>query len=235
MGTRFVTAGAVALSLALALGAAGCGGSSSDASGQPQVIRAGQVNLQLPDGWKVTAHGASRPATGSGSGNGDVAAGAGGSTDTVPLAKEDPTTKFFKSLTIFRTCLSDLGVKFIGAPDPKNPNSPTNDPDYLKALGTCAAKSNIVQALKDEQAAQDALTPKQIETQNKGYLKWRKCMIARGWGMPDPKPDSKGRLFSFSNNGQPPDFKPPPGQDILGSSDMTECATEVQRQTGSGS
>ena len=92
-------------------------------------------------------------------------------------------------------------MKFIGVPDGKNPNSPANNPDYIKALSTCAAKSNIVQALKDQQAAQDNLTPAQIETQNKGYLEWRDCMIGRGWGIPKPKPDAKGRLFSFGAGG----------------------------------
>ena len=89
--------------------------------------------------------------------------------DTIPLAGEDPTTKFFKALSVFQSCLKGLGVKFIGVPDASNPNSPTNDPDYIKALSTCAAKSNIVQALKDQQTAQDNLTPAQIKTQNKGY------------------------------------------------------------------
>jgi hypothetical protein len=84
-------------------------------------------------------------------------------------AKEDPTTKFFKALNVFSTCLRGLGVKFIGIPDSSKPNSPANDPDYIKALSTCAAKSNIVQALKDQQTAQDNLTPAQVELQNKGY------------------------------------------------------------------
>ena len=43
--------------------------------------------------------------------------------------------------------------------------------------------------------------PTQIKVQNKGYLTWRDCMIGRGWGIPEPKPDSKGRLFSFSTSG----------------------------------
>ena len=74
-----------------------------------------------------------------------------------------------------------------------------------------------MQALKDQQTAQDNLTPAQIKQQNKGYLAWRDCMIGRGWGIPEPKPDSKGRLFSFGggSGSSAPNFTPPPGQDIL--------------------
>ena len=166
---------------------------------------------------------------------GAAGASASGSGDTVPLAKEDPQTKFFCALGVFQSCLKGLDVKFIGVPDSSNPNSPANNPDYIKALSTCAAKSNIVQALKDQQTAQDNLTPAQIETQNKGYLKWRDCMIGRGWGIPEPKPDSKGRLFSFGAGGgsSVPNFTPPPGQDLLSSPDLYQCATESQNKVAS--
>jgi hypothetical protein len=222
--------------------AAGCGSSAKDSSG-PQVISAGQVDIQLPDGWKVTSDGkgAIRPGGDtSGSPGATGASGAGGASgatgeetsDTIPLAEQDPTTKFFGAINTFQSCLQGLGVKFIGAPNPNDPA--TNDPNYIKNLSTCAAKSNILQALKEQQAYQDNLTPEQIEEQNKGYLAWRDCMIERGWGIPEPKPDEKGRLFSFSGaeNGQTPDFDPPPGEDILTSSDVRDCASQVQEEFG---
>ena len=89
-----------------------------------------------------------------------------------------------------------------------------------------------MQALKDEQSAQDNLTPAQIQAQNKGYLAWRDCMIGRGWGIPEPKPDSKGRLFSFGagGGGSVPAFTPPPGQDLLTSSDLQACAAESAKK-----
>jgi hypothetical protein len=223
--------------MVLVLATAGCGGSSKTST---NVVPAGQVNLQLPPGWKVTKNGAVRPpgsaATPTGKSAGATGA-SGASGDAVPLAKEDPTTKFFKALGVFQSCLKALNVKFIGIPDSSNPNSPANNPDYIKALSTCAAKSNIVQALKDQQTAQDNLTPAQVETQNKGYLKWRDCMIARGWGIPKPKPDAKGRLFSFGAGGgsSVPNFTPPPGQDILSSTDVQQCATESQNSVAQGS
>jgi hypothetical protein len=221
----------------LSAGASACG-SSSKPSAADNVVSAGQVDIQLPPGWKVTkdGKGAIRPASDGGSAAAGTS-GASGATgtatgDTIPLASADPTTKFFGALSTFQSCLKGLNVKFIGVPDQSNPKSPTNDPTYIKGLSTCAAKSNIVQALKDQQTAQDNLTPAEIKTQNKGYLVWRDCMIGRGWGIPEPKPDSKGRLFSFGagDGSSVPAFTPPPGQDILTSSDVQECATESQKK-----
>lgn len=212
----------------------------SDAEPQGGVIQAGQVDIKLPDGWTVTDSGAVRPATATAEAPATAAApaaapgapgapvAASGSDDTVPLAKDDPQTAFFKSIKVFQTCLDDNGTTFIGVPDASNPNSPANDPDYLKVLGTCASKSNIVQALQDVQKAQDEMTPAEIEEQNKGYISWRECMIGLGWGIPEPKPDAEGRLFSFGGGGSgPPNFKPPPGEDIIGSDDYQECIQQV--------
>jgi len=233
-----VAATGVALSLALGLGLAGCGGSSKSSSSQTIIagqLDSGQADIKLPPGWKMTKDGPVRTVAAAGAAATPGAASASG--DTVPLAQEDPTTKFFGALGIFQSCLKGLGTKFIGIPSASNPNSPANNPDYIKALSTCAAKSNIVKALQDQQAAQDALTPAQIETQNKGYLVWRDCMIARGWGIPKPKPDAKGRLFAFGAGGgsSVPNFTPPPGQDILSSSDVQQCATESQQKVAPNS
>ena len=91
----------------------------------------------------------------------------------MPLAKADPTTSLFTAVGVFQACLSGLGVSFIGVPSAADPNSPANNPTYLKDLETCAAKSNILQALKTEQSAQDNLTLAQVKKENQAYLKWR--------------------------------------------------------------
>ena len=148
----------------------------------------------------------------------------------MPLAKQSSLTQFFTAITSFQSCLSGLGVKFIGAPDPSNPNSPANDPTYVKNLTTCAAQSNILQALKNAQTAQDNLTTSQIAIENKAYLKWRTCMIGRGWGIPTPVPDSKGRLFSFGGTSTGLNFTPPPGQTLLSSSDLQDCAATAEKE-----
>jgi hypothetical protein len=227
---------AATIIVAIGLAASGCGGSAKASSSAVDVtagqINSGQVDLRLPPGWKQTKNGPVRTTAAS---NAKAAATGGGAADTIPLAQQDPTTKFFGALSTFQNCLSGLHVKFIGVPSAANPNSPANNPDYIKALSTCAAKSNIVQALKDEQTAQDNLTPAQVQLQNKAYLVWRTCMIGRGWGIPQPKPDSKGLLFSIGSASAASAFTPPPGQDLLSSSDLQGCAAEAQRKTAAGS
>ena len=219
------------IAVLVALAALVAGACSDGEADDPQVLRAGELDIRLPDGWRVTEQGAERPAGSGGSGEGEVAAGPGAeaTSDTIPLAEEDPNTKFFGATQKFRQCLKDQGTDFIGAPDQSNPDSPTNDPGYIEDLSTCASKSGIVQAMQEMRAAQADQTPEEIEEQNKGYLRWRKCMIARGWGIPEPKPDSEGRLFSFSGRGGGPQIEPPPGKSLLGDSDLQECAEESQR------
>ncbi len=159
--------------------------------------------------------------------------GKNGSTiGTIPLAKENTATALFTALGDFQACLSTKGVTFIGAPNASDPSSPANNPNYLKALGTCAAQSKILQALKAEQTAQENLTPTQVKKENKIYLKWRTCMIGRGWQIPEPKPNTKGLLFSFGGTSAP-QLKPPPGQSLLSSSDLQACAAKAEAEVSS--
>lgn len=196
--------------LVLALVAAGCGAPSASSS-KPVFIESGQLpRAELP--------------TGGAKGRGGLALSA----TTVPLAKQNPTTALFTAIGVFQSCLAGMGVTFVGVPNPSDPNSPANNPAYLKSLGTCAAQSDIVQALKSAQSAQDNLTLAQIKSENKDYLRWRTCMIARGWGIPPPTPNSKGLLFSFGGTSTP-DFKPPPGQSLLSSPDLQECAAKAEQ------
>lgn len=201
----------------------------------PSIVRAGQVDIKLPDGWTVSDAVVSKPpevaaaAPAGGTGPGAEPSATTTPPDTIPLSEDDPQTAFFKAANVFQQCLDDEGFQFIGIPDSGNPNSPTNDPDYLSALGTCASKSNIIQALENVQAAEDAMTPAEIEESNEQYLEWRDCMIGRGWGIPEPQPDERGRLFSFGGaaSGGGPQFEPPPGESVTNSDDVTECIEEV--------
>jgi len=195
----------------VALVLAGCGGGEEE----PRVLPAGQIDVQAPR---------------SDSGRG---AAAGRSTaSTIPLdRREDPTTALFAALAKFRSCLDGLGVTFIGAPEASNPSSPTNDPKYIEALTTCAARSNVVQALQTAQSANEGLSPAELELRNKAYLRWRTCMIERSWEVPAPVPDAQGRLFRLGTDsgGQ---ITGPPGKNLLTSNDIEECADRAQRQVG---
>ena len=200
-----------------------------DSGDDPRVLPAGQIDIQLPEGWKVVDGRIVKPA-GSGASATPAGTGADGAavtTTTVQKSVADTTTDLFSALSKFRGCLDGEGVTFVGAPDRSNPDSPTNDPDYIKALSTCAARSNIVSALQAQQAANDALTPDEIEQSNKNYLAWRKCMLGKGWKIPVPTPDEKGRLFVF-NTQSGNNFTPPPGKDIISSTDTQDCAAKVR-------
>jgi hypothetical protein len=193
---------------AAGLVASGCGASAQTSA--PTLIASGQIpKADLPLGGK---HG-----------------GGASSAATIPLAKQNPTTALFTAIGTFQSCLTGMGQSFIGIPDPSKGNAPVNNPDYLKALSSCAAKSNILQALKTAQSAQDNLTPTQVKQENKDYLRWRTCMISRGWQIPPPTPNQKGLLFSFGGTGgEAGQFKPPPGQNLLSSPDLQACAAKAQ-------
>jgi len=206
-------AGALAL-FALGLLASGCGGGTT--SGTVSYVAAGQVpKSELPHLGK--------------NGKG------GSSVGTIPLAKENSTTALFSAIGDFQGCLTAKGTSFIGIPSASDPNSAADNPNYIKTLETCAAQSKILQALKAEQTAQDNLTPSQVKKENKEYLKWRTCMISRGWGIPEPKPNAKGLLFSFGGAGSTsvPDYKPPAGQNILTSNDLQACAQKAAAEVSS--
>ena len=227
--TRATPLALVLLCVAL-LGACGGSGAGSDAT----VLRAGQIDIKLPDGFKVVDGKVQRPAQAAGSSTGAAAAGAKTTETTIVKTAQDPTTALFTAFGKFRVCLTDTGTKFIGAPDSANPNSPTNDPTYVKNLSTCAARSQIVQALSAAQSANNNLTPAQIKLRNKGYLVWRSCMIDRGWKIAQPVPDSQGRLFSFGGSGSQNQIQAPPGKDILSSKDLEQCAGKAQKKVGTG-
>lgn len=225
-----VAAIALVLLCAALLGACGDGGGSSD----PTVLRAGQLDIKLPDGFKVVDGKVQKPAQAAGSSTGAAAADAKTTETTIVSTTVDPTTALFAAFGKFRQCLDDTGTKFVGAPDAANPDSPTNDPTYLKNLGTCAARSNIQAALAASQSANDNLTPAQIKLRNKGYLVWRSCMIDRGWKIATPVPDSQGRLFSFGGSGAQNQIEAPPGKDLLSSKDLEQCAAKSQKKVGTG-
>ncbi len=196
-----------------ALLASNCGGASGQ-SASATYVPAGQIpKADLPD---LGPHGAG---------------GIKATSATIPLAKQNPTTALFSAVATFQSCLTGRGVTFVGAPNPKDPS--TNNPTYLKNLVACAAQSHILQALKSEQTAQDNLTAAQVKTENKDYLKWRTCMTTRGWRIPTPTPDSKGLLFSFggTGGGSSEQMTPPPGQSLISSPDLQECAAKAQGQS----
>lgn len=220
---------AVALVAVFAVLLGACGGGSNQAD--PSVLPAGQLDIKLPAGFKVVDGKVERPASASGAAAGNAPAGA--TTTTIVSTSQDPTTSLFTAFGKFRSCLTQTGVKFIGAPNAADPNSPTNDPTYIKGLTVCAARSNIQQALAASQKANDNLTPAEIKTRNKGYLIWRTCMIGKGWQIAEPVPDAQGRLFNFGTGGGNA-IVAPAGKDLLSSPDLQACAAKSQKAVSKG-
>ena len=90
--------------------------------------------------------------------------------------------------------------------------------------------------MQELQKSQDNLTPRADgEKHNQSYLKWHDCMIDHGWKIPEPVPDSKGRLLSFGPNNSTPQIEGPAGEDIFESNDFQESATQAQQEDGASS
>lgn len=224
IGAALVAVVLIALVVTLVVTQVG-GGSDPD----PRLLPAGRVDIRLPEGWKVVDGRVVKPAGSpeSATSPGTGADGVAVTTTTVQKSMTDTASDLFAALSKFRACLDGEGVTFIGAPDRANPDAPSNDPEYVRALSTCAARSNVVGALQAQQAASEAMTPDEIEQSNKNYLAWRTCMIGKGWKIAVPTPDEKGRLFAFgASSGNA--ITPPPGKDVISSTDTQDCAEKVR-------
>lgn len=102
--------------------------------------------------------------------------------ETVPQNVDDrpPEVKLFDAFGKFRGCLEDRGYGIEG--DLLDPNNPAyQDPDYVDAVSTCAARTDIVAILQEVQATRSSLTPEQVEARNEVFIALRDCLEGRGW------------------------------------------------------
>ncbi len=67
------------------------------------------------------------------------------------------------------------------------------------------------------------MNQEEIEERNRGLVVWADCMRGRGWTIDDLVPDDSGLL-------QPEGLTPPEGESLLGSDDMSECASTAQAE-----
>ncbi|MEI7755679.1 MAG: hypothetical protein WCJ32_14765, partial [Actinomycetota bacterium] len=107
----------------------------------------------------------------------DAAAG-----DTVPLNKDNrpPELRLFDAYAKFKSCIEDAGQTIKGnLQDPKNPAY--KDPEYVKVITTCAARSDILSILKEMQTTRANLKPDEVETRNKAFKLLQKCLVDKGW------------------------------------------------------
>ncbi|MFZ4812427.1 MAG: hypothetical protein ACOYL9_13895 [Ilumatobacteraceae bacterium] len=102
--------------------------------------------------------------------------------DTVPQNVDDrpPEIKLFDAFGKFRGCLEDRGYGIDG--DLLDQNNPAyQDPDYVDAVSTCAARTDIVAILQEVQVTRSSLTPEEVEQRNEVFTSLRDCLEGKGW------------------------------------------------------
>lgn len=190
---------AVAL-LAVTLFAAACGGGEADTdAGEPDklddFVIQGDETLDADATTTTTEASAEGGGGASETDDGDVGRPDFDETEnTIPDGEEQtPEGEFFDSVGVFMSCLDTEGYGFIGIPNGGDVSEPVNDPGYLSALGTCAAKSEIQATMA---AAQDTsrFTAEEIEERNRGFVEFVDCLRGRGWIIPELTPDENGSL-----------------------------------------
>jgi hypothetical protein len=147
-------------------------------------------------------------------------AGVGATTvvgDTVPQNQDDrpPELRLFEAFGEFRSCLEDKGFQIEG--DLLDPNNPAyQQPGYLDAVQTCAARSDIVSVLQEVQSTRASLTPEEVEQRNEVFKELQSCLEGKGWTV-ETRTSEIGLL-------EPAVFQNADGQ--LDERDINQCLSE---------
>lgn len=138
--------------------------------------------------------------------------------DTIPLNQDNrpPELKLFDAFGKFRSCIEDAGETIRG--NLQDPNNPAyQDPKYRELVEKCAARSKILEALREASTARAELTPEQIEQRNEAFKLLSECLKKRGWNI-DSRVDEKGLIT-------PTRFASPDG--TLNERDLEQCLSET--------
>lgn len=107
---------------------------------------------------------------------------AGGPGETIPQNVDDRPVeaRLFEAFGKFRRCVEDAGETIRGdLLDRSNPAF--QDPEYVKLLGKCAARTKILDILEELQSVRSSLTPEQVKERNESFKKLQPCLEKRGW------------------------------------------------------
>ena len=144
--------------------------------------------------------------------------GTGSSDTTIPLNQDNRPAelKLFDAYAKFKSCIEDAGETIRGnLQDPQNPAY--QDPAYAELIQTCAARSKILEALRETSQARDELTPEQVEERNEAFKLLSECLKKRGWTV-ETRVDEKGLI-------NPTRFESPDG--TLDQRDLDQCLSET--------
>lgn len=231
--------GALVVGFTVFAAACGGGGGDDDANTDGVTLRsAGEIEVDESDVATTTTTEAVAAAGRAGEAEDvqdvDQTADTAETTTTLPQEEQSEGEALFEAIGIFQSCLAADGYEFIGIPGQAStdPDDPVNQQPYIDSLIACAARSQIQERLADADAAQEDLTPEEVEEQNRQYLEFRDCMIGRGWNIPDPTPNEFGLLFpGFAAAAS---WTGPPGEDIASTDDVGECTAQADIELGNG-
>lgn len=167
------------LALALTLGACG----DKDAS-------APSVNVQSADGVQIVEADEAEDLLEEGQ---ERATSSTSTTLAVSEASRSFQTRLGTALTVFNTCLGDVGYAFVGIPG-QTDDPIAAEPEYLTALIECNNESGIANVLQEQGVRQQDLTADEKKEANESGRAVFGCLIDRGWDLGDLEPNDNGIL-----------------------------------------
>jgi hypothetical protein len=137
---------------------------------------------------------------------------------TIPLNQDDRPAelKLFDAYAKFKSCIEDAGETIRG--NLQDPNNPAyQDPAYAELIQTCAARSKILDALRETAQARDDLGPEEVRTRNEAFQALSECLKKKGWTI-ETQVDEKGLI-------SPSRFESPDG--TLDQRDLDQCLSDT--------
>lgn len=137
---------------------------------------------------------------------------------TIPLNQDDRPAelKLFDAYAKFKSCIEDAGETIRG--NLQDPNNPAyQDPAYAELVQTCAARSKIIDALRETAQARGDLSPDEVQTRNEAFERLSDCLKKRGWTI-ETRVDEKGLI-------NPSRFESPDG--TLDQRDLDQCLSDT--------
>ena len=137
---------------------------------------------------------------------------------TIPLNQDDRPAelKLFDAYAKFKGCIEDAGETIRG--NLQDPNNPAyQDPAYAELVQTCAARSKIIDALRETAQARGDLSPDEVRTRNEAFERLSECLKKRGWTI-ETRVDEKGLI-------NPSRFESPDG--TLDQRDLDQCLSDT--------